>query len=71
MRQETQRLILARLCGNIGDAKQSVEEMEQCPPMVFTACKVVGGVICKAHALSQGGRVLEIDGVAQAVCLLE
>ena len=39
--------------------------------MVFTARKVVGGVMCKAHALSQGGRVLEIDGVAQAVCLLE
>ena len=63
MKYETQRLILARLVGDLGDAVHTVEEMEQCPSMVFTACKVVGGLMGKAHVLSTGECILEVEGV--------
>ena len=46
MRYETQRLILSRLCGNVGNEVLSPEELQQCSSMVFAACKVVGGVMC-------------------------
>ena len=63
MKFETQRLILARLAGDRGDAVSTPEEMEQCSSMVLTACKVVAGVMGKTHVLSTGARVLEVDGV--------
>ncbi|CAE7368773.1 ACOT13 [Symbiodinium natans] len=58
MKYETQRLILARLVGDLGDAVHTVEEME----MVFTACKVVGGLMGKTHVLSTGECILEVEG---------
>ena len=62
MKFETQRLILARLAGDRGDAVSTSEEMEQRASMVLTACKVVAGVMGKTHVLSTGARVLEVDG---------